>query len=88
MLSLKFGVEGCLVSGMEMPPASQFGKGFAMARTTSLLVTANIVIVMNRIVLEAWTNERWVKRPHTNLYNGIMTIIFTDIMDKNKTSDA
>jgi hypothetical protein len=73
MLSLKFRAEGCLVSGMAMPPASQFGIGFAMARETRLLVIANIVIVTNRIV-EEWTKGRWLKHPPTNLYNRKMSI--------------
>jgi hypothetical protein len=92
MLSLNFGEEGCLVSGMEIPPASKCGIGFAMARATRLpvLVTENMVIVINRIVLvEEWTsNGRWVKRPPTNLYNEKMSIFTVIRYKKNKTNDA
>jgi hypothetical protein len=55
MLSLKFGEEGCLVSGMAMPPVSKFGIGFAMAIATKLLLTANIFLVISHIV-EEWNN--------------------------------
>jgi hypothetical protein len=74
---------------MAMPrlPASKFGIGFAMARETRLLVTANVFIVMNRIV-EEWTNGRWVKCPPTNLYNGKNVNIYGHIRDRDKTNDA
>jgi hypothetical protein len=65
MLLLEFREEGCLVSGMAMPPASQFGIGFTMARATRLLETANIAMVMNHIV-EEWNNGRWVKQMSTH----------------------
>jgi hypothetical protein len=52
MLSLEFGMEECLVRGMAMPPAFQFGIGFAVARATSLLAIAKVITVMNRIVNE------------------------------------
>jgi hypothetical protein len=53
LLEFKKG-DSCLASGMAMPPpAIRFGTGFALARATRLLVTANMVIVTNRIV-EEW----------------------------------
>ena len=64
MLLLEFGKEERLVSGMAKPSDFQFGIGFATARATSLLVTAKMTIVMNRIV-EEWKGMT-LKRPPTD----------------------
>jgi hypothetical protein len=87
MLAL-FRKDVCLASGMAMPSAFRSGTGFALARATSLLrlVTANIVIVMNRIV-EEWKGLA-VKHPPTDLYNEPTVTTSTAIRDGNKTNDA
>ena len=54
MLPLGLRKEECLVSGMAIPLAWQFGTGVAVARATSLLVTVKkvIAVLMNAIVEE------------------------------------
>jgi hypothetical protein len=88
MLSLEFRRGECLVSGMAMPPASRVGTGFAMARETSLPVTANMVTVSNCIV-EKW-KEMAEKHPPTDLYNSEKPTvkISTTTRDRNKTNDT